>query len=283
MRDSGTNIQSDRLSATPKIAFLFLIYNSINQEDLWSQFFENVDPEKYSIHIHYKSNKKLKHFEDHKLSKCIRTKYAHVSIIHAHNALIQSALEDPANTKFINLSQACIPLKPFDDIYSALTKDNYAHFNILPQEQCFPRCKRLLQYIPEDKISKSYNWFILNRHLAQMLSRHSKSYINQRYKKIFCPEEHYYISELLLMEAMDQVRATFNKTDEATTFTNWSDMSYRFPSEKNLKTYTSISPEEVDHLLKAPCLFGRKFEASCVVDTPSQTPLSDYLGNRIAN
>ena len=64
MRDSGTDIQADRLSATPKIAFLFLIYDSINQEDLWSQFFENVDSEKYSIYVHFKRNKKLKHFED---------------------------------------------------------------------------------------------------------------------------------------------------------------------------------------------------------------------------
>ena len=42
-----------------KIAFCFLIYDTINHEELWNNFFKNVDPAKYNIYIHYKYNKQL--------------------------------------------------------------------------------------------------------------------------------------------------------------------------------------------------------------------------------
>jgi hypothetical protein len=39
-----------------KLAFCFLIYDVINHEELWKLFFDRVDPSKYSIYIHYKTN-----------------------------------------------------------------------------------------------------------------------------------------------------------------------------------------------------------------------------------
>ena len=42
-----------------KIAFLFLIYDIINFEDIWNIFFLNVDTNKYNIYIHYKHDKLL--------------------------------------------------------------------------------------------------------------------------------------------------------------------------------------------------------------------------------
>jgi hypothetical protein len=105
-----------------KIAFCFLIYDEINHEELWNMFFQDIDTNKYSIYIHYKTNKTLKYFEQHKLANCIETKYCDVTIIHAHNLLFKKALEDGCD-KIISLSQACIPLKSFDYIYDFLTKD----------------------------------------------------------------------------------------------------------------------------------------------------------------
>ena len=45
----------------------FLIYDKINNEELWYDFFKKIDKSKYSIYIHYKDNKKLNYFEDHKI------------------------------------------------------------------------------------------------------------------------------------------------------------------------------------------------------------------------
>jgi hypothetical protein len=47
-----------------KIAFLFLIYDIINLEELWNKFFLNVDKNKYTIYIHYK-RKMCKYYENY--------------------------------------------------------------------------------------------------------------------------------------------------------------------------------------------------------------------------
>ena len=67
------------------LGLCFLIYDKINHEELWYNWLHNVDKKKYMIYIHYKNNTKLKYFEKNKLKKCIKTKYAHVSLTHAHN------------------------------------------------------------------------------------------------------------------------------------------------------------------------------------------------------
>ena len=40
-----------------KIALCFLIYDKINNEQLWYDWLKNVDTQKYTIYIHYKNNK----------------------------------------------------------------------------------------------------------------------------------------------------------------------------------------------------------------------------------
>jgi len=64
-----------------KIAFIFLIYNVINHEELWYMFFSNIDKSKYSIYIHYKYDERLEFLEEFKVSKNIPTKYADISIV----------------------------------------------------------------------------------------------------------------------------------------------------------------------------------------------------------
>ena len=110
-----------------KLGFCFLIYDKLTLEELWNVFFSGVDKNKYNIYIHYKHNVPLKYFEQYKLKECIETKYADVSLIHAHNLLFKKAYDDGCY-KIISLSQACIPFKSFDYIYEFLCKDNYGHF-----------------------------------------------------------------------------------------------------------------------------------------------------------
>ena len=74
-----------------KIAFCFLVYDNIVNEELWKIFFDNVNTNKYHIYIHYKVNKPLKYFNRYKITNCINTKYADISIVHAHNLLFKHA------------------------------------------------------------------------------------------------------------------------------------------------------------------------------------------------
>jgi hypothetical protein len=192
------------------------------------------------------------------LLNCIETKYADVSLIHAHNLLFKKAYEDGCY-KIISLSQACIPFKSFDYIYDFLTKDNYAYFNICPQEQCFPNCNSLLPIIPKQHIGKSHNWFIMNRKLVENLCFDKDIILNTQFNKIYAPAEYFYYTYIKILGLEDEIKTTLNEANAATTFTNWAGMKYKYVTNRSLKNYTSISLEELEYLLKSPCFFGRKF------------------------
>jgi hypothetical protein len=246
-----------------KIAFCFLIYDTINNEELWNIFFKNVDINKYNIYIHYKNNKKLKYFEKYKLTNCIETKYADISLIHAHNLLFKQALEDDCY-KIISLSQACVPFKSFNFIYDFLTNDDKCHFNVAPPQQCFPRCTSLLKFYDIKNIQKSSNWFILNRKICDLVVNYDETKINEEYTYIISPEEHYYITIIFHKNLQNEIIITPNLANDATTFTNWKDMEYKYSSERGLKNYDIISIDEIKYLLNSKCLFGRKFNRECI-------------------
>ena len=47
------------INSNKKIALCFLIYDKINHEQIWYDYLKNIDPNKYNIYIHYKTNKPL--------------------------------------------------------------------------------------------------------------------------------------------------------------------------------------------------------------------------------
>jgi hypothetical protein len=246
-----------------KIAFCFLIYDIINNEELWNIFFQNVDTNKYKIYIHYKFNKPSKYFEKYKLPNCIETKYCDVTIVHAHNLLFKKAYEDGCD-KIISLSQSCIPFKSFEYIYNFLIKDDFGHFNITPQSQCFPRCDSLIKYYGKNMIQKSSNWFILNRKICETIINYDKTKINNEYSDIYCPEEHYFITNIFSNNLQDEIITTPNLANDATTFVNWEGMDYKYPSNSGLKNYSYITEDEILYLMSSKCLFGRKFNRECI-------------------
>lgn len=246
-----------------KVAFCFLIYDIINFEEMWKVFFENVDKNKYSIYIHYKFNKPLKYFEEYKLTNCIETAYENETIPLAYNILFREAYKDENNYKFAIVSNSCIPLKSFDYIYKKLTDDNYGYFNICPQSHCFPNCLPLTKNINPMYISKSHNWFILNRTLVENLCFDKDHILSSYYTVIYAPAEYYYYTFIRLLNLEDQIVTTPNISINATTFTNWIGMDYKYPSRSGLKNYNFISQEELLYLLNSESLFGRKFTVEC--------------------
>jgi hypothetical protein len=83
-------------------------------------FFNKIDQNKYNIYVHYKIQTPLKYFEKYKLTNCIESKYADVSLVYAQNILLEEALKDENNQHFIFLSNSCVPLKNFEYIYNNL-------------------------------------------------------------------------------------------------------------------------------------------------------------------
>ena len=177
-----------------KIAFCFLIYDSINLEEIWNLFFRNVNENKYNIYIHYKNNKPLKYFEKYKLNNCIPTEWGGLSIVHAQNLMLKEAMNDEDNEHFIFISNSCVPLKNFHHVYNSLNKE-YSYFNICKPAVCFPKCAPTLNMIKHEFIQKSHQWCILNRkHANIMVNNHD--YLNWFNYRETVSDEHCYISKI---------------------------------------------------------------------------------------
>lgn len=243
-----------------KLAFCFLIRDSIHHEEIWNLFFKNVETQIYNIYIHYKTNTPLTFFENYKLSNCIETSWGNISLVKAQNLLLEEGVKDEENTHFIFLSESCIPLKPFSYIYNHL--DNaFSYFNIAPQRACFPRCISVTKYVAKETIQKAAQWCILNRKHALLMIL-EKEYLCW-FEHVFAADEHCYITNIYSHALQNELITTPNIADGATTFINWPDMKYKYPSSGGLKNYDHVSEEELSHLTKSNSFFGRKFTKEC--------------------
>lgn len=298
-----TSIGSVSHIPNKKIAFLFLIYDQIDHEDLWYEFFSKDDKDRHSIYVHYKYDKKLRYLENCKLSKCYDTAWGHISLVAAQNLLLREAMKDSTNDRFVFCSGTCVPLKSFEYVYKSIDP-KFSYFNMRPDEECFPRCNNAVKYINREHIKKASQWCILNRnHVELMLA-------TDKYMEWFndtIGDEHCYISYLHRMELQNELILQYNDAEYATTFTNWSNVpgyKYQFASSTtNLKNYTRITTEELLHLVRSPCLFGRKFLSECdlsvlkqmliqmdtldKIDNSAvpwgQTTFTNYSDNRLVN
>ena len=244
-----------------KIAFCFLIYDKINHEILWQLFFKNINPNVYNIYIHYKQNIPSIYFDKYKLKSCIATKYADISIVKAQNVLLNEALKDADNQHFVFLSNSCIPLKSFRQIYTNLDV-NYSYFTILEsQKGVFPRCDCVLNHISKEFIQKASQWCILNKKHAELLTKNTL-YLKW-FNNIYAPDEHCYISYIFYSNLQHEIIVP-DSHRLPTTFTNWNENSSDKDFINGLKNYKSISANELIYLLESSHLFGRKFSKECV-------------------
>ena len=142
-----------------------------------------------------------------------------------------------------------------------------------PQSQAFPRCNNLLNHYDKNVIRKTSEWFILNRRLCESVVNEDVDQINKRYSSIYAPEEHYFITTIYYNNLQNEIISTQNLSNDATTFTNWGDMGYKYESGYGLKNYNDIDKEELLYLLDSKCLFGRKFNECCY----SHLHISEYI------
>jgi hypothetical protein len=249
-----------------KIACCFLIYDTINHEELWKKFFDGVDKNKYNIYIHYKDNTPLKYFEKHKLNNCVDTEWGTISLVKASNLLFKTAYDhDNENYKFVLLSNSCIPLKGFDKIYNKLTSNDYGYLNA-SEDVNNKNCK-IYKENPK-KYGKASQWIILNREMVKETAFHDDTWIDSNFGDVFAPDEIYYYTMLKHKNMENQLIIASNSATKGSTFVYWPDMAdypYSYEGNSSPRAYDTISSEELIYLLNQPCLFGRKFNQNCKV------------------
>jgi len=263
-----------------KIAFCFLIYDAIHHEELWYAFFSAAPRglAQYSVHVHAKSRTHpLRFFEDCHLprERIVPTEYSSISIVHAMNMLLAQALDDEDNEKFVFLSGACVPIKPFEYVYGKLLSNDDCYFSEMGgasptntpfmYEQAFG--DKVARYV-----EKASQWCVLNRSLARICA-HAPPEYKRCFEALPAPDEYYFLTSARLHARTVTFNVAANDNTgchTGPTFANWwPKLEIEAPggfaaNEFTLpKTYRSITIDELHSHVHGPCLFARKFSASC--------------------
>ncbi|THF96681.1 hypothetical protein TEA_004772 [Camellia sinensis var. sinensis] len=108
-----SRILNSQFEGPPKVAFLFLTRRNLPLDVLWGCFFENADVGNFSIYIHSEpgfvfdeSTTRSAFFYNRQLTNMIKVAWGEASMIQAERLLLGAALEDPANQRFVLLSDS---------------------------------------------------------------------------------------------------------------------------------------------------------------------------------
>jgi hypothetical protein len=178
------SVQKQSETDKPQLIFLFLVYDKINNEEIWDRFFASAQQgTDYTALVHCKSESgcktNIKSQARYQIIPSVETKYCS-DLVSGMNALIQSGVNAGGRAprpddKFIFVSDSTVPVKPFSTIQSRLfgTGEN-AHFCIFPRNEWAeiqePASSAL---VPSVRAAvKHHQWIILSRnHAAQVLKR----------------------------------------------------------------------------------------------------------------
>uniref|UniRef100_A0A803LW71 Retrotransposon gag domain-containing protein n=1 Tax=Chenopodium quinoa TaxID=63459 RepID=A0A803LW71_CHEQI len=101
----------------PKIAFLFIARNRLPLDFVWDSFFRGDKDIRFSVFVHSrpgflfnKATTKSLYFLNRQVNDSVQVDWGEASMIQAERILLKSALVDPANERFIFLSDSCVPL-----------------------------------------------------------------------------------------------------------------------------------------------------------------------------
>lgn len=281
-----------------KIAFLFLVYDDINYDQLWQKFFSKSDQSKHSIYVHSKKTHTLSDFFTSKRTiENTETKWADISLVKAQNILLQEALKDEDNQRFVFVSDSCIPVKSFEYVYQRICSNKKSLFNHRKLE--YPQRYTALKSIIGSKfVMKASQWCILNRKHAQQIINEVDERWYDIFSKVFAPDEIAYITtlNLILNNLKDEVEFDENKC-YSTTFTNWGmdpdgispEYKYEQPEINRVKTYNQIIENEILDIIKSKSFFARKFTKDCQVLTHytnknvnSLVPVNGFVCSRLS-
>lgn len=160
----------------PKIAFLFLTRRHLPLDFLWGSFFEEADAASYSIYIHSEpgfvfdeSTTRSPMFFGRQLSNSIQVAWGESSMIEAERLLLDAALNDPANQRFILLSDSCVPLYNFSYIYHYVMESPRSFVDSFLDKKEGRFNPKMSPVIKEDKWRKGSQWFTLIRRHAEVV------------------------------------------------------------------------------------------------------------------
>lgn len=186
-----------------KIAFLFLTIRDVNFPKIWDKYFA-LNEDKISIYIHPKYPSEAKWRTNNIISNIKDTAWGFIT--RAYIELFKEAIKDKDNFKFITISESCVPIQSFDNLYNTLLTDNYSWVKLM----------KITQYKYEVILKKTPGKFI--HHYARMcLNRHhvKKLLINRKKLEFF---HNMHIGDEYFLSVLNPLKNYYNKE---ITFDDW--------------------------------------------------------------
>jgi len=238
------------MSRDKKIALCFLKYGNLSQSNIWKNFINS----KYNIYIHNKYNF-IGEFNKYCIGNKIKTKWGYISLVKATLNLFKDAFKNEDNEYFILLSDKCIPLYNPDTIYNKVKElDNNLISNYNQHRNRYDKLHDKT-FFNKNEFMKQQQWMLLKRNTVKFFIENDYTHIFGN-DFVFC-DEHYFTN----------IISKFNIPfiNRLVTYVNWSEKSdlekYRpFP-----KTYSKLTNDIIENILKSDYLFMRKIGPECVL------------------
>ncbi|XP_070023642.1 glycosyltransferase BC10-like [Nicotiana tabacum] len=305
------NWDSISFRGDPKVAFLFLARRNLPLDFLWKSFFENADADKFSIYIHSEpgfvfneSTTRPSFFHDRQLNNSIKVAWGEASMIEAERLLLEEALKDPANRRFVLLSESCIPLYNFSYIYNYLRASPRSFVDSFLDKKERRYNPNMSPYIPMSKWRKGSQWITLIRRHAEVIADDDvvfpvfKMFCKQSHNCI--PDEHY-VQTLLAMHDIEGEleRRTITYTEWNQSATNmdkssWHPVTFSYADAgaeqiKRIKDIDNVYYETEyrtewchNNSTQVPCfLFARKFSRGAAMRLLSEGVIYQFDASAI--
>lgn len=169
-----------RFEGPPRVAFLFLTRRKLPLDFVWDIFFQYGDEANYTIYVHSEpgfvfdeSTTRSAFFYNRQLINSIKVGWGEASMIQAERLLLDAALQEPANQRFVLLSDSCVPLYNFSYIYSYLMASprSFVDSFLDPKDDIKDGRynPKMAPVIPRSKWRKGSQWISLVRSHAEVI------------------------------------------------------------------------------------------------------------------
>ena len=243
-----------------KVALCFLTYGNLSQPRLWSQIIEkNRADGKVNAYIHNKcefaDDEEGCHLRQYCLpeSERVDTQYGNISLVTATLRLFEHAFRDSEeNTFFVLLSDTCVPLRPFDDIYDTILETNA---NIIDDwgERRMWVYDNLANpsFFDIERFTLQSQWIVLDRKTVQFFIDPVNDFTSHFGETVWAPDESYFINVAIKFDIP---------------FVNCKTRYLNFKEDGRPFTYDSITQEElaeIQNSIPKHCFFLRKVSSLC--------------------
>ncbi|CDW75441.1 UNKNOWN [Stylonychia lemnae] len=242
-------------SCEDKVALMFLLYSEVYNPSIWNQFFKDADSKKYNIYYHQKDEEKgefnLKYIPSYRKKKIdyVPSVWGGIGIVQIQNDLLSEALKDKTNQRFIFVSQGCIPLYNFNEIYQRAMNTQKSIIKFDSLNETFPKYEFLKPIIKEKNIQKHQQWMLLTRKHAQMIIEHTDT-INRILQNAPTLQEQWIPDEVVYGSLMKSKNQEDDILDRCVTYAKF--------SEEEITIFNSIERSQVDEAREIGCLFFRR-------------------------